>query len=519
MRNNSMTTTGRRHTRSVVAAAIAAVVTAMIGAGISQANAATPPAESIWTTSAAQKALAASSDKLSVELGTSFTATADGVVTGVRFWKAKSAAGTHVGSLWSANGTRLARVTFTGESASGWQQATFATPVTVTKGTSYVVSYLAPKGGYAYTSKFSGTSASASLAVPTTNVGRFVYGSGGFPTSTYRSTNYWVDVLFTASTPALIGPSASPSATATSTSPSATPTASPSATATATPTATASPTPTATASPSPSPSSTPTATATATPTPTSTPTAPATSGGTPGASNTGVPAGVTLKASGGLTVTTANTVIDGLDISGAVVVKAPGVVIKNSRIHGSGSGTGVQTSGSGTVTVYDSEIYGFENGIGFDGWTAIRVNIHSTTGDGVKLGSNVLLQDSWIHNLTPSSGAHADGGQVQYGVVNTVIRHNVIDLSTTSSANSALFIAPDLGNSTNGPLTVEGNYLDGGNFTAFCVDGNDGQYFIGNITFRDNTFGRSAQYGPVRVNVPVTWTNNTYADTGKAISL
>ncbi|WP_448631447.1 hypothetical protein [Cellulomonas soli] len=145
--------------------------------------------------------------------------------------------------------------------------------------------------------------------------------------------------------------------------------------------------------------------------------------------------------------------------------------------------------------------------------------MHSNTGDGVKFGSDVVLQDSWIHDLKPGAGAHADGGQVQYGVVNLVIRHNVIDLSTTSSANAALFIAPDLGGSTNGPVTVDNNYLAGGNYTVFCVDGNNGQYFIGNISFTNNTFGRGAAYGPVRVNVPVTWTNNTWADNGSAITL
>jgi hypothetical protein len=226
-----------------------------------------------------------------------------------------------------------------------------------------------------------------------------------------------------------------------------------------------------------------------------------------------VPAGTTLSASGGLTVTAANTVIDGKDISGQVIVKASNVVIKNSKIHGSGSGTGVQVV-SGNVTISDSEIYGFENGIGFDNWAAYRVNVHSTTGDGVKLGSSTTLQDSWIHDLTPAAGAHSDGMQVQSGVTNLVVRHNVVDLGSTPNANSALFMAPDLGPSSVGPALFEGNYFNGGNFVVFCVDGNNGQYFIQNITFKDNTFGRQFQYGPKNINVPVTWTNNTWADTG-----
>ena len=93
-----------------------------------------------------------------------------------------------------------------------------------------------------------------------------------------------------------------------------------------------------------------------------------------------------------------------------------------------------------------------------------------------------------------------------------MVRHNTIDLATTPNANAALFIAPDLGPSSPGPLLIENNYLNGGNFTVYIVDGNNGQYFLGNITLRNNTFGRGAKYGATRINVPVTMTNNTYTD-------
>ncbi len=49
--------------------------------------------------------------------------------------------GPHTGSLWSSTGTLLATVTFTNESISGWQTATFSNPVQITKGTTYVASY------------------------------------------------------------------------------------------------------------------------------------------------------------------------------------------------------------------------------------------------------------------------------------------------------------------------------------------------------------------------------------------
>ena len=238
------------------------------------------------------------------------------------------------------------------------------------------------------------------------------------------------------------------------------------------------------------------------------------SGGWPGPASTGVPAGVSLTASGSMTVRDAGAVLDSLDITGSVTIEAATVVIKNSKIHGSGTGDGVRVE-NGTVTIYDSEIYGFENSIGYGDWAAYRVNIHSNTGDGVKLGSNTTLQDSWIHDLAPGDDAHADGGQVQDGVTNLVVRHNTIDVS--SAVNSALFIQPIFGPSTAGPILIEGNYLSGGGFTVFLLDG-AGTYVISNITVRNNRFGRTAEYGPDLVTVPVSWTNNTYADNGASIA-
>ncbi len=51
-----------------------------------------------------------------------------GFITGVRFYKGAANTGTHVGHLWTANGTLLAEATFNAETASGWQQVDFSTP-------------------------------------------------------------------------------------------------------------------------------------------------------------------------------------------------------------------------------------------------------------------------------------------------------------------------------------------------------------------------------------------------------
>src|SRR5262249_24692666 len=87
-------------------------------------------------------------DPAAVELGVKFRSDVAGFVTGIRFYKSAANTGTHTGSLWSSTGTRLATATFTGESASGWQQLDFVPPVAIQADTVYVASYFAPNGHY-----------------------------------------------------------------------------------------------------------------------------------------------------------------------------------------------------------------------------------------------------------------------------------------------------------------------------------------------------------------------------------
>ena len=93
---------------------------------------------------------------------------------------------------------KLAQVTFQNETATGWQTAQLSTPVTLTPGTTYVVSYLAPKGNYAYTTNgFASAVTSGPLTAPGGSNGRYLYGSTlGAPTFTYQASNYFVDVVF-----------------------------------------------------------------------------------------------------------------------------------------------------------------------------------------------------------------------------------------------------------------------------------------------------------------------------------
>ena len=73
-------------------------------------------------------------DPSGLELGMKFTSAVNGSITGIRFYKMANDTGPHTGSLWSSTGTLLATVTFTNESISGWQTATFSNPVEITQG-------------------------------------------------------------------------------------------------------------------------------------------------------------------------------------------------------------------------------------------------------------------------------------------------------------------------------------------------------------------------------------------------
>jgi hypothetical protein len=141
-----------------------------------------------------------------VELGVSFKPDSNGYITGIRFYKSLANTGTHVGNLWSSSGALLASATFTGESASGWQQVTFSNPVTVTANTIYVASYHTEAGHYSADWGFFAASAvdnSPLHALADGNGaanGVFAYGDpSAFPSGTHQSANYWVDVVFNTS--------------------------------------------------------------------------------------------------------------------------------------------------------------------------------------------------------------------------------------------------------------------------------------------------------------------------------
>ena len=158
---------------------------------------------SIWNVSDVPQTLA-DPDATPIEVGVKFRSTINGFIKGIRFYKSVGNAGVHIGNLWSVAGTNLAQATFTAETASGWQEVIFSNPVSITAGITYVASYHTNTGHYSLTQNyFANTGASSTnLQALASGVdganGLYKYSSAAaFPTSSYQSTNYWVDVVFT----------------------------------------------------------------------------------------------------------------------------------------------------------------------------------------------------------------------------------------------------------------------------------------------------------------------------------
>jgi hypothetical protein len=130
-----------------------------------------------------------------------FTASTNGAITGIRFYKGPQNTGTHTGTLWTSTGTQLGTLTFSNETASGWQTASFATPIQVTAGTTYVVGYHSNGFYSADNNYFTSAVTNGPLTAPSSSAsggnGVYAYGSASaFPTSSFNASNYWVDVIF-----------------------------------------------------------------------------------------------------------------------------------------------------------------------------------------------------------------------------------------------------------------------------------------------------------------------------------
>ncbi|NIX75684.1 calcium-binding protein [Microvirga terricola] len=208
--------------------------------------------------------------------------------------------------------------------------------------------------------------------------------------------------------------------------------------------------------------------------------------GFPNASNTGVPAGVILTPSGGITVTKAGTVIEGLDIKGQVNIQAANVTLKNCKITSSGYAPVNIKSGLTGVVVQDCEINGTgsnndgSHGIAGQG-TFLRNNIYNVE-NGINVqGNNTVIDGNYIHDLNASGAPHYDGVQIDGGVSNVTVTHNTV--INNQPGVSAVMVDNYFGAVSN--IKIDGNYLAGGGFPLYS-DGTFTGSAMTNVSFTNN---------------------------------
>jgi hypothetical protein len=133
----------------------------------------------------------------SYELGMKFQSATSGYIKAIRYWKAPTEAGTHQGRIWaSTGGAPLATVTFTNETASGWQEQTLDTPLNIQPNTTYIVSVNA-NSNFAFTNSGLATAIINGDLSSVADGNNGIFGSpGGFPASSWNNSNYFRDILF-----------------------------------------------------------------------------------------------------------------------------------------------------------------------------------------------------------------------------------------------------------------------------------------------------------------------------------
>lgn len=148
-----------------------------------------------------------------LEVGFKFKSDLSGYITGIRFFKTVGMSGVHTGSLWDNMGNRIATATFGTETASGWQQVNFSSPVAITANTIYTASTFMANGVYAYTTNaFGSPIVNYPLTAPANNTAAAADGFGNlgqgvanlsgssvYPTNSFNAANYWIDVAFAGS--------------------------------------------------------------------------------------------------------------------------------------------------------------------------------------------------------------------------------------------------------------------------------------------------------------------------------
>lgn len=254
----------------------------------------------------------------------------------------------------------------------------------------------------------------------------------------------------------------------------------------------------------------------------------------PDAGNTGAPSETGLPTySGPCTITQDGTVIDAQLVACSLEIRAAGVVVKDSVVHGTiDSGESADSGWSFTLLRSTLDVspdgVALETGVGSANFKVIRSEVRGGN-RGINCYVRCTVRESWVHGQdTDGSGATHESG-IRMGERAKIIGNSI--------ACDAPDVPPDAGCSA--PLTgygdfapVRDNVIDGNLFVATtggtCAYGGSsgGKPYsddAGGIVFANNVFqrgdnGNCGYYAPVldfdRTGPGNQWLGNVWADGG-----
>ena len=238
-----------------------------------------------------------------------------------------------------------------------------------------------------------------------------------------------------------------------------------------------------------------------------------------------------LKPSGTVTVTTPGAVIENLDITGNIIIRADNVTIRNVRVTGSSSTAVIRPDRDvrgTTIEHCDVNVGEANGGIGYLGYNTTVRNCRITGyADGIKVETGGLYEGNYISMTKPAGSAkHLDGIQASSDR-NFTIRHNVIDGNSNRGGNAAVFVQAWNGaiNQNIYNINVTENYVSGGNYTIFMEggkdkDGSDPKQWISDAHMTGNVFiPGTERYGYARIaNCTTTTTTGNITSTGQTVN-
>jgi hypothetical protein len=229
--------------------------------------------------------------------------------------------------------------------------------------------------------------------------------------------------------------------------------------------------------------------------------------------------GVSLTPSGTRGTDSDGQVIENLDVTGYINVTDNNVTIRNCRIDaGLATSYCIKIANDVTGTVIEHcELIGSDSASIYGKRFTARYNhIHHHGSDGIKFTGPATIEYNYIHHLGMNASSHADG--IQTGGMSptgdTYIRFNNIDLPKAADGgqlseegqtyrhNAAIMLQPETNTSPPPAIwpidgvVIEGNWLNGGNYTIYVTD-QDGVEYCTNVSVIANYFGRNYSNGIV----------------------